>query len=201
MENYKCYYCLNGFEDFKNSFEHLIEYHSSEIFKIRRLILCGINDIQGYTTVNYNFRPIDQILAGKQIVCEEPDKVFIKDAENFEAPSPQIINRHKSYFSAFKTVLQYPSDEDVTQKLHDLSIQGLEPLTEEKAANTDYIAVTDVSDDLEELPGFDINLLTILSIRASAILILFARNCKLLAQILKCHIHLYACSAELCNLQ
>ena len=201
MENYKCYYCLNGFEDFKNSFEHLIEYHSSEIFKIRRLKLCGINDIQGYTTVNYNFRPIDQILAGKQIVCEEPDKVFIKDAENFQAPSPQIINRHKSYFSAFKTVLQYPSDEDVTQKLHDLSIQGLEPLTEEKATNTDYIAVTDVSDDLEELPGFDINLLTILSIRASAILILFARNCKLLAQILKCHIHLYACSAELCNLQ
>jgi hypothetical protein len=84
MENYKCYYCLNGFEDFKNSFEHLIEYHSSEIFKIRRLILCGINDIQGYTTVNYNFRPIDKILAGKQIVCEEPDKVFIKEAENFK---------------------------------------------------------------------------------------------------------------------
>ena len=134
-------------------------------------------------------------------MCEEPDKVFIKDAENFQAPSPQIIKRHKSYFSAFKTVLQYPSDEDVTQKLHDLSIQGLEPLTEEKAANTDYIAVTDVSDDLEELPGFDINFLTNLSIRASAILILLARNCKLLAQILKCHIHLYACSAELCNLQ
>ena len=50
--------------------------------------------------------------------------------------------------------MQYPSDdsdEDVTQNMHDLSIQGLEPLTEEKATNTDYITVTDVSDDLEEL--------------------------------------------------
>jgi hypothetical protein len=37
-------------------------------------------------------------------------------------------------------------------------------------------------------PGFDINFLTNLSIRASAILILLARNCKLLARILKCHI-------------
>ena len=36
--------------------------------------------------------------------------------------------------------------------------------------------------------GFDINFLTNLSIRASAILILLARNCKLLARILKCHI-------------
>jgi hypothetical protein len=44
--------------------------------------------------------------------------------------------------------------------------------------------------------GFDINFLTDLSIRASAILILLARNCKLLARILKCHI---ACSAELCQ--
>ena len=35
--------------------------------------------------------------------------------------------------------------------MHDLSIQGLEPLTEEKATHTDYITVTDVSDDLEEL--------------------------------------------------
>lgn len=35
--------------------------------------------------------------------------------------------------------------------MHDLSIQGLEPLTEEKATNTDYITVTDVSNDLEEL--------------------------------------------------
>ena len=37
-------------------------------------------------------------------------------------------------------------------------------------------------------PGFDINFLTNLSIRASAILILLARNSKLLALILKCHI-------------
>jgi len=36
--------------------------------------------------------------------------------------------------------------------------------------------------------GFDINFLTNLSIQASAILILHARNCKLLARILKCHI-------------
>jgi hypothetical protein len=36
--------------------------------------------------------------------------------------------------------------------------------------------------------GFDINFLTNLSIRASAILILLARNCKLLPRILKCHI-------------
>ena len=35
--------------------------------------------------------------------------------------------------------------------MHDLSIQGLEPLTEEKATNTDYITVTDVSDDVVEL--------------------------------------------------
>ena len=85
---------------------------------------------------------------------EEPDKVFIKDAENFQTPSPQIIKRHKSYLSAFKTVLQYPaddSDEDVTQNMYDLSIQELEPLTTENATNTDYITVTDVSDDLEEL--------------------------------------------------
>ena len=39
-----------------------------------------------------------------------------------------------------------------------------------------------------EIAGFDINFLTNLSIRASAILILLARNCKLLARILKCHI-------------
>jgi hypothetical protein len=38
--------------------------------------------------------------------------------------------------------------------MHDLSIQGLEPLTEEKATHTDYITVTDVSDDLEELLYF-----------------------------------------------
>ena len=38
------------------------------------------------------------------------------------------------------------------------------------------------------IAGFDINFLTNLSIRASAILILLARNCKLLALILKCHI-------------
>jgi hypothetical protein len=56
MGSYKCYYCPNGFEDFKNIFEDLIEYHSSEIFKSRHLKLCGINDIQGYTTVNCNFR-------------------------------------------------------------------------------------------------------------------------------------------------
>ena len=36
--------------------------------------------------------------------------------------------------------------------------------------------------------GFDINFLTNLSIRASAILILLARNCKLLTRILECHI-------------
>ena len=50
--------------------------------------------------------------------------------------------------------MQYPSDdsdEDVTQNMYDLSIQGLEPLTEEKATNTDYITVTDVSDDVVEL--------------------------------------------------
>ena len=41
---------------------------------------------------------------------------------------------------------------------------------------------------LHVIAGFDINFLTNLSIRASAILILLARNCKLLARILKCHI-------------
>jgi hypothetical protein len=38
--------------------------------------------------------------------------------------------------------------------------------------------------NISDISGFDINFLTNLSIRASAILILLARNCKLLAQIL-----------------
>ena len=78
MESYKCYYCPNGFEDFINIFEHLIEYHSSEIFNIKRPKFCGLNDIQRYTTVNYNFRPIDQIFAGKQIqLCEKNQTKYL----------------------------------------------------------------------------------------------------------------------------
>jgi uncharacterized OB-fold protein len=36
--------------------------------------------VLGYTTVNYKFKPLDNILAGKNIVLAEPDRILIKDS-------------------------------------------------------------------------------------------------------------------------
>jgi hypothetical protein len=37
------------------------------------LKFCEKESVLGYTTVNYKFKPLDDILAGKNVVLAEPD--------------------------------------------------------------------------------------------------------------------------------
>ena len=62
---YVCYYCNEKFDLFKDIFNHLIEKHNAETFNIKKLKFCGKEGVLGYTTVNYKFKPLDDILAGK----------------------------------------------------------------------------------------------------------------------------------------
>ncbi len=77
---YLCYYCNEKFDLFKDIFNHLIEKHNAETFKIKKLKFCEKEGVLGYTTVNYKFKPLDDILAGKNIVLAEPDRILIKDS-------------------------------------------------------------------------------------------------------------------------
>jgi hypothetical protein len=36
--------------------------------------------VLGYTTVNYKFKPLDNILTGKNVIMAEPDRILIKDS-------------------------------------------------------------------------------------------------------------------------
>ena len=73
---YLCYYCNEKFDLFKDIFNHLIEKHNAETFKIKKLKFCEKEGVLGYTTVNY--KPLDDILDGKNVVLAEPDIILIK---------------------------------------------------------------------------------------------------------------------------
>lgn len=77
---YLCYYCNEKFDLFKDIFNHLIEKHNAETFKIKKLKFCEKEGVLGYTTVNYKFKPLDDILAGKNVVLAEPERILIKDS-------------------------------------------------------------------------------------------------------------------------
>ena len=70
-------------------FNHLIEKHNAEAFKIKKLKFCEKKGVLGYTTVNYKFKPLDNILTGKNVVMAEPDRILIKDSISWETPSPR----------------------------------------------------------------------------------------------------------------
>jgi hypothetical protein len=65
---------------YSDIFNHLIEKQNAETFKIKKLKFCEKEGVLGYTTVNYKFKPSDDILAGKNIVLAEPDRILIKDS-------------------------------------------------------------------------------------------------------------------------
>jgi hypothetical protein len=48
---------------FKDIFNHLIKKHNAETFKIKKLKFCEKEGVLGYTTVNYKFKSLDNILA------------------------------------------------------------------------------------------------------------------------------------------
>ena len=48
---YLCYYCNDKFDLFKDIFNHLIEKHNAEIFKIKKLKFCEKESVLGYKTV------------------------------------------------------------------------------------------------------------------------------------------------------
>ena len=60
----------------KDIFNHLIEKHNAETFKIKKLKFCEKEGVLGYTTLNY--KPLDDILDGKNVVLAEPDIILIK---------------------------------------------------------------------------------------------------------------------------
>jgi hypothetical protein len=63
-----CYYCNEKFNLFKDIFNHLIEKHNAKTFKIKKLKFGKKEGVLGYTTVNYKFKPLDDILAGKNVI-------------------------------------------------------------------------------------------------------------------------------------
>jgi hypothetical protein len=46
-----------------NTIDVLIAKHNAETFKIKKLKFCEKKGVLGYTTVNYKFKPLDNILA------------------------------------------------------------------------------------------------------------------------------------------
>jgi hypothetical protein len=54
---YLCYYCNEKIDLFKDIFNHLIEKHNAETFKIKKCKFCENGGDLGYTTVNYKFKP------------------------------------------------------------------------------------------------------------------------------------------------
>ena len=52
---YLCYYCNEKFDLFKDIFNHLIEKHNAETFKINKLKFCEKEGVLGHTTVNYKY--------------------------------------------------------------------------------------------------------------------------------------------------
>ena len=50
------------FDLFKDIFNHLVEKHNAETFKIKKLQFWEKEGVLGYTTVSYKFKPLDDIL-------------------------------------------------------------------------------------------------------------------------------------------
>jgi hypothetical protein len=92
---YLCYYCNEKFDLFKDIFNHLIEKHNAETFKIKKLKFCEKGGVLGYTTVNYKFKPLDDILAGKNVILAEPNRILVKDSISIETPSPRQSKRFR----------------------------------------------------------------------------------------------------------
>jgi hypothetical protein len=91
---YICYYCNEKFDLFKDIFNHLIEKHNAETFKIKKLKFGKKEGVLGYTgtTVNYKFKPLDDILAGKNVIlCLS---YTVSTIQNFIAS----INQPTSFF-------------------------------------------------------------------------------------------------------
>ena len=74
---YLCYYCNEKFDLFKDIFNHLIEKHNAETFKIKKLKFCEKEGVLGYTTVNYKFRPLEDILGN---ISKKRKQIFILPA-------------------------------------------------------------------------------------------------------------------------
>lgn len=123
---YLCYYCNEKFDLFKDIFNHLIEKHNAETFKIKKLKFCEKEGVLGYTTVNYKFKPLDDILAGKNVVLAEPDRILIKDSISIKTASP----RHNKQFrpsSNANISMEFDSEfdsdeEDITADILELSM-------------------------------------------------------------------------------
>ena len=62
-----------------------------------------------YTTINYKFKPLDDILAGKNIVLAEPDRTFTKDSISIEIPSPRQSKRFRPSSNA-NTSMKFDSE-------------------------------------------------------------------------------------------
>ena len=58
---YLWYYCNEKFDLFKDIFNHLIEKHNAETFKIKKIKFCEKEGVLGHTTVNYKSKPLDDI--------------------------------------------------------------------------------------------------------------------------------------------
>ena len=78
---YLCYYWNEKFYLFKDIFNHLIEKHNAETFNIKKLKFCEKEGVLGYTTVNYKFKPLDDILVGSVDFSNKCDYLDICENE------------------------------------------------------------------------------------------------------------------------
>ena len=91
------------------SLRNIMQKHNAETFKIKKFKFCEKEGVLGYTTVNYKFKPLDDILAGKNVVLAEPDRIFIKDSISIETPSPRQNKRFKPSSNA-NTSMEFDSE-------------------------------------------------------------------------------------------
>ena len=108
------YYWNEKFDLFKDIFNHLIEKHNAETFKIKKSTFCEREGVLGYTPVNYKFKPFGWysiILAGKNVVLAEPDTILIKDSISIETPSPKQSKRFRPSSNA-NTSMEFDSEFD-----------------------------------------------------------------------------------------
>jgi hypothetical protein len=107
-------------------FNHLIEKHNAKTFKIKKLKFCEKKGVLGYTTLNYKFKPLDNILAGKNVVLAEPDRILIKDSISIKTPSPRQSKQFRPSSNANISMefdSEFDSDEeDITADILELSM-------------------------------------------------------------------------------
>lgn len=148
---YLYYYCNEKFGLFNDIFNHIIEKYNAETFKITKLKLCGMEGVLGYTTVYYKFKPLDTILAGKNVLLAEPDSILINDSISIETPCPSQSKRFRRSSNA-NTSMEFDSDEeDITTEMLELFIQGVEPSTHAKSTQSE--SSTNLSDLLSIIPA------------------------------------------------